>query len=442
MVAAAVAPIGAPASLSGDFKRHRRYTLFMLTLVFMFSHIDRSIVGILAEPIKVEFALSDTQLGVLTGFAFALVYATLGIPLALLADRSNRRNIIVAAIAVWSTMTALSGLAANYTQLVMARIGVGIGEAGSTPQSHSMIADLYPQHERARALGIYSLGVTLGVTFGFMAGGVVSSIWGWRAAFFVVGLPGLVLAAIVRLTVREPERGLADGAPVGEASTQMPSMQALSSAAKFMWQSGACRHIVIGLTLTAIAGYGGLMWIAPFLERSFAVPRAELGAILGPAAGLVGAAGTVLGAYLADYFGRRNLAWKGWIVGLAKFTAAPLAIAGYLQADITSAMMFYLPATLFGAFYHGPGLAIIQSVTAASMRATVSAILIFIVSLVGLGFGPLAVGMLSDFLTPLYGKESLRYALMTMALLNVWAGVHYIFAGTAFAREMKATVTP
>ena len=211
MEAASVAPVGAPESFTGSFKRHRRYTLFILTLVFMFSHIDRSIVGILAEPIKAEFALSDTQLGVLTGFAFALVYATLGIPLALLADRSNRRNIIAVAIAVWSAMTALSGFATNYTQLVLARIGVGIGEAGSTPQSHSMIADLYPQHERARALGIFSLGISLGVMFGFLAGGVISSVWGWRAAFFVVGLPGLLLAIVVGLTVREPERGLADG---------------------------------------------------------------------------------------------------------------------------------------------------------------------------------------------------------------------------------------
>ncbi|MDZ4739683.1 MAG: MFS transporter [Alphaproteobacteria bacterium] len=434
------ASAAAPAFIDKGFRRHRRYTLFMLTLVFMFSHIDRSIVGILAEPIKAEFALSDTQLGVLTGFAFALVYATLGIPLALLADRSNRRNIITAAITVWSAMTALSGFATNYTQLVLARIGVGVGEAGSTPQSHSMIADLYPQHERARALAIYSLGVTLGVTFGFLAGGVVSSLWGWRAAFFVVGLPGLALAVIFRLTVREPQRGLADGTSPGEAHAQMPSLQKLREAARFMWQSGACRHVTIGLTLTAIAGYGGLMWIAPFLERSFAVPRAELGAILGPAAGLIGAVGTILGGYLADRLGRTNLGWKGWIVGYAKFVAAPLAICGYLQADLLTALLFYMPATFFGAFYHGPGIAIIQSVAPPSMRATVSSILIFIISLVGLGFGPLAVGMLSDFLEPLYGKESLRYALMSTALLNIWAGVHYLLAGTAFAREMKAPV--
>ncbi len=436
-----VAPASLAASTPESFRRQRRYTLLMLMLVFMFSHIDRSIVGILAEPIKGEFGLSDTQLGTLTGLAFALVYATLGIPLALLADRSNRRNIIVAAVAVWSTMTALSGLAANYSQLVLARIGVGVGEAGSTPQSHSMIADLYPQNERARALAVFSLGVSLGVTIGFLVGGVVSTYWGWRAAFFVVGLPGLLLAAIVALTVREPERGRADGEVLDGHRQQVPSMQALSSAAKFMWQSAACRHITIGLTLTAIAGYGGLMWIAPFLERSFSVPRAELGAILGPLAGGVGALGTVLGGYLADRLGRKDLHWKGWIVGYAKFVAAPLAICGYLQGDIVTAMMFYLPASLFGAFYHGPGLSIIQSVTPISMRATVSAILIFIISLIGLGLGPLFVGMISDFLTPIYGKESLRYALVMMALLNVWAGVHYFFAGSAFAREMKGTVT-
>lgn len=211
MEAAATVSASAPAFVPDDIKRHRRYTLIVLMLVFMFSHLDRAIVGILAEPIKHEFGLSDTQLGVLTGFAFAIFYATLGIPLALLADRSNRRNIIAVAIAFWSAMTAVSGFAGNYTQLVLARIGVGIGEAGSTPQSHSMIADMYAQHERARALAFYSLGVYFGIMLGFLVGGFASSMWGWRAAFFVVGLPGVLLALVVRFTVREPERGLSDG---------------------------------------------------------------------------------------------------------------------------------------------------------------------------------------------------------------------------------------
>jgi predicted MFS family arabinose efflux permease len=435
MVAAPVAASD-PASLPDSLKRHRAYALVMLMLVFMFSHIDRSIVGILAEPIKHEFALSDTQLGVLTGFAFAIFYATLGIPLALLADRSNRRNIIVAAIAFWSAMTAVSGFATSYAQLVLARVGVAIGEAGSTPQSHSMIADMYAQHERARALGIYSLGVSLGVMLGFLIGGYVSSVWGWRAAFFVVGLPGLALALIVRLTVQEPKRGLADGAAV-EATT-VPSLTALREASLFMWRSKACRHVVIGVTLTAIAGYGALMWIAPFLERSFAVPRSDIGVILGPIAGLMGAAGTVLGGYLADRLGRKDLRWKGWVVGVAKFAAAPLVITAYMSTDLLVALAFWLPAAVVGAFYHGPGAAIVQSVTPTSMRATVSAIMLFVLNLIGLGFGPLSVGAVSDGLNPVFGNESLRYALTAMALLNVWAGVHYMLAGSAFAREVKA----
>lgn len=430
---AAPAAAGEHAALPDDVKRHRGYALFMLMLVFMFSHIDRSIVGILAEPIKQEFGLSDTALGVLTGFAFAMFYATLGIPLALLADRSNRRNIIAIAIAFWSAMTAVSGFATSYAQLVLARVGVAIGEAGSTPQSHSMIADMYAPHERARALGIYSLGVSLGVMLGFLAGGYISSIWGWRAAFFVVGLPGIALAIIVRLTVREPERGLADG-KAAEA-TNVPSMTALREAAFFMWRSKACRHVVIGVTLTAIAGYGSLMWIAPFLERSFHVSRSEIGVILGPIAGLLGAGGTVLGGYLADRLGRRDLRWKGWIVGVAKFGAAPLVIIAFMQSELAVALAFWLPAAVLGAFYHGPGAAIVQTVTPTAMRATVSAIMLFVLNLIGLGFGPLLVGAVSDVLNPMFGQESLRYSLTAMALLNIWAGVHYMLAGSAFARE-------
>jgi predicted MFS family arabinose efflux permease len=430
---AAPAAAGDHAALPDDVKRHRAYALLMLMLVFMFSHIDRSIVGILAEPIKQEFGLSDTALGVLTGFAFAMFYATLGIPLALLADRSNRRNIIAIAIAFWSAMTAVSGFATSYAQLVLARIGVAIGEAGSTPQSHSMIADMYAPHERARALGIYSLGVSLGVMLGFLVGGYVSSIWGWRAAFFVVGLPGIALAVIVRLTVREPERGLADG-KAAEA-TNVPSMTALREAAFFMWRSGACRHVVIGVTLTAIAGYGSLMWIAPFLERSFHVSRGEIGLILGPIAGLLGAAGTVLGGYLADRLGRTDLRWKGWIVGVAKFAAAPLVITAFMSSELLVALAFWLPAAVLGAFYHGPGAAIVQTVTPTAMRATVSAIMLFVLNLIGLGFGPLLVGAVSDALNPVFGQESLRYSLTAMALLNIWAGIHYMLAGSAFARE-------
>ena len=434
------AAITAPAiQLPADVKAHRTYALFILTVAYTSNYLDRSIVGILAEPIKKELLLSDTELGLLTGFAFAMFYATLGIPIALLSDRANRRNIIAVAIAVWSVMTALCGAAQNYTQLLVARIGVGIGEAGASPPSHSMIADMYAPQERSRALAIYALGVYIGGMLGFLIGAYVSTKWGWRAAFYVVGLPGLLIALLVWLTVKEPQRGLADGLDLAHRPkrTWSETMRDLRAAFLFMWRSKACRHIVIGVTLTSFVGYGGVMWAAPFLERSFGIPRLEVGVILGPIVGFLGGFGVVVGGYLADRLSKIHLRWNAWIIGIAKFAAAPLILGFYLTSDFNTALLFYFPAAVLGAFYLGPSFAIVQSVGPLAMRATLAAIMLFILNFIALGFGPLAVGIVSDLLKPTFANESLRYALMGTSLLNIWAGIHFMLAGSAYAREMK-----
>jgi predicted MFS family arabinose efflux permease len=440
--AATAAPV-APVLLA-DMKRHRTYALAILTLAYTSNYLDRSIVGILAEPIRKELGLSDTELGLMTGFAFAMFYATLGIPIALLSDRTNRRNIIAVAIAVWSAMTALCGMAQNYPQLLLARIGVGIGEAGASPPSHSMIADMYAPHERSRALAVYSLGVYIGGMLGFLIGAWVSTIWGWRAAFFVVGMPGLLIALLVWFTVKEPQRGLADGIDPTQRKKQTltETLAGLGDAFLFIWRSKACRHIVIGVTLTSFVGYGGVMWAAPFLERSFGIPRLQVGVILGPIVGVLGGFGVLLGGYLADRLSKRHLRWNAWIIGLAKFAAAPLILAFYLTADFNTALMFYFPAVVLGAFYLGPSFAIVQSVGPLAMRATLAAIMLFILNFIALGFGPLAVGVASDLLKPTFGAESLRYALMGTSFINIWAGIHFMLAGSAYAREMnKASQT-
>lgn len=435
--AAVTAPVGRVA-IPDDVKRHRLYAVVILTLIYMTSHIDRSIVGILAQPIKEELGLSDTQIGFLGGFAFAVFYATLGIPLALLADRTNRRNIIVAAVTVWSAMTIACGLAANYLQLVLARIGVGVGEAGSSPQSHSMIADMYAPHERSRAMATYTLGVPLGVMLGFMIGGYVSTHWGWRAAFFVAGVPGLILGVILWLTVREPQRGLSDGLAPGARKAQSfgDVMKELGAAFAFIWRSKAARHVVIGLTLTSFVGYGGTIWVAAFLERTHGIPRSDLGLILGPIGGAFGVFGTFLGGYLADRLARRDLRWNSWVMGLAKFGAAPLVLTFFLIDEFNVAILFYFPALVLGAFYLGPSFAIIQTVSPVAIRATAAAITLFILNFIALGLGPLFVGKVSDVLLPIYGKDSLRYALMVTSVINVWAGIHFMLAGPAYKREM------
>lgn len=437
--AVGAAPAGA-VNIPADVKRHRTYALIILTLIYMSSHLDRSIVGILAQPIKEDLGLNDKQIGIVGGFAFAMFYATLGIPLALLADRTNRRNIIAVAVAVWSAMTAVCGLANNFTQLVLARIGVGVGEAGSSPQSHSMIADMYAPHERSRAMAVYSLGVPFGIMLGFLIGGYVSTHWGWRTAFFVAGVPGVILSLLVWLTVREPQRGLADGLTVARTPPSLAeTLASLRTAFVFMWRSKAARHVVIGLTLTAFVGYGATLLGAAFIERTHGISRAQIGLILGPIAGIVGAIGTYMGGYLADRLARRDLKWNAWIIGLAKFAAAPMIFAFYLIDEFLIALIFYFPAVLLGAFYLGPSFAMIQSVAPVAIRATAAAITLLILNFIALGFGPVFVGFLSDDVFSAYGKDSLRYALMATSVINVWAGVHFMLAGPAYKREMTKT---
>ncbi len=419
-------------------KRTRTYALVILTLAYTSSYLDRTIIGAVAEHIKKDLMLSDTQLGLLTGFAFALFYASLGIPIAVLSDRMNRRNIVAAAVTVWSVMTVFCGLANNYVQLVLARIGVGIGEAGSSPQSHSMIADMYAPHERSRALGFYALGVYLGGMLGFLIGAPLAEAWGWRSVFFVAGLPGLLIAVLIYFTIDEPKRGLADGR-IEEAARPKPTraetMEALKAAFRFIWVSRACRHVVIGLTLTSFVGYGGVMFAASFLKRTHGISGLEIGLVLGPIVGLLGGMGALAGGWLADRLAQKDQRWNAWVIAVAKAFAAPLVLGFYLSDDFTWALVFYLPATVLGAFYLGPSFAMVQSLAPLHMRSTVSAIMLFILNLIALGLGPLAVGALSDLLNPAYGTQSLRYALMLTSLLNLWAAYHYLVAGRSFAKE-------
>jgi MFS family permease len=436
-VQGAAATTAARIELPDDVKRKRTWVLILLTIAYTSSYLDRTIIGAVAEHIKEDLQLSDTQLGLLTGFAFAVFYATLGIPLAVLSDRMNRRNIVAAAVTVWSVMTVFCGLASNYVQLLLARIGVGIGEAGSSPQSHSMISDLYAPHERSQALGFYALGVYAGSMLGFLIGAPLADVWGWRSVFFVAGLPGLVIAALIWFTISEPVRGLADGRV--QTATRTPTLaeavQGMKAGFAFIWTSKACRHVVIGLTLTGLIGYGGVMFAASFLKRTHGISGLEIGLILGPIVGLLGGAGALMGGWLADRLAANDRRWNAWIIAVAKLAAAPLVVAFYLTDDFTIALIFYLPATVLGAFYLGPSFAMVQSLAPLAMRATASAIMLFILNLIALGLGPLTVGIISDLLKPSFGQDSLRYALLSLSLLNLWAAYHYYLAGRAYARE-------
>ena len=401
----------------------RNYVLGILVIVYTFNFIDRQILSILLESIKNDLNLSDTSLGLLSGFAFALFYATLGIPIAKYADFGNRRNLISLAIGIWSFMTALSGLAQNFFHLLIARIGVGVGEAGCSPPAHSMISDYFPANIRATALGIYSLGIPFGIMFGLFAGGWINEYFGWRIAFFVVGVPGILLAIIFRFTVQEPKRGQAEG----RADTK--DQPNIIETAKFLLSKKSFRHLAFGASLAAFVGYGAITWLPSFFQRSYGMQTGDVGWYLGLILGIPGGLGIFLGGYLSDYFGSKDVRWCLWIVALAMLITVPLYYMVFLSPTSNTSFLWLIVPIAFGNFYQATTFSQTQGIVELRMRSVAAAILLFIINIIGLGFGPQAVGILSDILSKNYGKESLRYSLMILTTLKLWCAYHYYLAG-------------
>jgi MFS family permease len=409
---------------------YRRYVLVLLTLVYALNFIDRQILVILQESIKVDMDLSDSQLGLLTGFAFAIFYVSVGIPIARWADVGNRRNIVSLAGAVWSGMTALSGFTQNFWQLLMARIGVGVGEAGGSPPSHSMISDYYPVEQRGSALSFYSTGVYLGILFGFLIGGWINSEFGWRVAFFVVGVPGFLVALLVRLTIREPVRGGLEGRALEVPATFGETLRTLRG-------FGSFKLFAIGAGLNAFSSYGIGNFTPSFLIRSHGFSSLEVGTSLALITGIGGALGTYMGGVLADRFGANDKRWYLWIAAIPGALSVPLMFTAVFIGDPQWALGFLFFATMLGAFYLGPTIAISHTMVSPSMRAMASAILFFILNLIGLGLGPLVVGMLSDLLAPTYGSESLRYALGMVSFVNLISATFFVLAARKLLADLK-----
>lgn len=405
------------------------YGLFMLTLVYAFNFVDRQILVILQEPIKNDMGLSDAQLGLLSGFSFALVYITAGIPIAYWADRSNRRNIIAAALVVWSGMTALSGLAQNYTQLLLARIGVGIGEAGGSPPAHSMISDYYPPERRATALAIYSTGVHLGILLGFIIGGLVSQAYGWRVAFMTAGIPGVLFALVFVLTVREPPRGRWETSAEAAYKPAMVETMRLLRSYRSFW------YLAMGAGLTAFVGYGNGNFAPSYMMRNHGFTVGEVGLVLAVFGGGGGLVGTFLGGFLADRLGKDDKRWYLWLPALAATLAIPLGFP-YLLLDNTAvvlASMFLV--TIAINTYLGPCLAISHTLVPPAMRALTSAVLFLVLNLIGLGLGPLTVGLLSDFYASFLGADSLRWAMLTVGFISAPAIFMFLLAAKHLPEE-------
>jgi predicted MFS family arabinose efflux permease len=410
----------------------RRYALGILVVVYTFNFIDRQILSILMQDIKQELGLSDSLLGLLSGFAFAAFYATLGIPIARLADRTNRRNLIAGSLALWSAMTALSGLAQNFWHLLAARIGVGIGEAGCTPPANAMLSDYYPPEQRATAFGIYAMGIPIGILFGFLIGGWINEIFGWRKAFFVVGLPGLLLAVIVRYTVGEPVRGQS------EARVTSSDQPTLGETFRHLRRKRAFVHLAIGGGLTAFVGYSWIIWMPAFLMRTHGMSSGEVGTALGLIVGIAGAIGIALGGYLADRVARIDRRWSLWIVSVAVLINIPFAVGVFFSGTVQACLWFMIVPFLLGNFWQGTSFAQTQGLVGLRMRAVAAAVLLFIVNMIGLGAGPQFVGIVSDLLAPRFGVDSLRWALAICSLVNLWAAVHFYIAGRALPAELAA----
>jgi MFS family permease len=412
---------------------YTHYVLGVLVTVYVFNFIDRQILAILAPSIKAELLLSDTQIGALSGVAFGIFYATLGIPIARLADRYSRVNVIAISLSGWSLMTALSGLATNFWQLLAARIGVGIGEAGGSPPSHSLLADYFVPSKRATALGIYALGIPIGILFGNLAGGWIDEFFGWRYAFFVVGIPGILLAILLRVTVKEPPRGYTE--PTKQTLDQVP----FSVVVKTMWQKKSFRHMSLGAASQAFVGYGAIAWMPMFLVRSHDMSSGEVGTALGLIIGICGGVGTFLGGYMADRLGTKNIKWYMLIPAFGFLISVPFGFVVFYTHNLVIALACYcLPAFLVN-LYTGPTFGMTQGLAPLAMRAAAAALLLFIINIIGLVFGPTTVGLLSDWFQSawqLNNTESLRYALMACNMIYVISFINYYFASRHLEKDL------
>lgn len=400
---------------------YRYLVLGILTTVYISNFVDRQVINVLAAYIIEDLQLSDGQFGMLSGLAFAFIYTVLGIPIARLADLSNRRNVIAISVGIWSLMTAACGLAQNFGQLFLARFGVGIGEAGGSPPAHSIVSDIFPARQRATALSIYSLGVYGGILVGTVGGAYLVQYFDWRTAFVVVGLPGIALSLIVRFVIKEPPRGMAEGrrdvAPPGFFHV----MRILAARRSFLHLSFAC-------ALHAFVTYGMGNFMPLFLGRVHEMPIIDVGWYYGMIAGVGGLAGTFIGGWYADRMAnkRDDQTWYVWVPFISTLAAIPFALITFLiMPDGYSAAFSYLIPVFFGGLYLAPCIAATHFLVGVRMRAMASAILLFVLNLIGLGLGPMMTGLVSDWLTPEYGVDALRYAMALTVLVNLWCAAHY-----------------
>jgi MFS family permease len=447
--AAAPAPIGATIDpkiaagapplvplVSAGF---RRYALVVLLMVYTVNFLDRQIVSILAEPIKNDLGISDTQLGLLTGLAFGLIYCGFGLPLARLADKANRVWIISGSLAVWSACTVLCGRAINYPTLVAARMGVGLGEAGCTPTAHALIADYTPKEKRASALAFFSIGTPLGSLLGLAMGGIIADAFGWRAAFLVAGIPGLILAVVVFFTLREPRKAMTAAATEAASAMRM----SFGATVRYLSAKPTFWYMAFGAAIKAFIGYGHAPFTASFFLRMHGPEVAQLasqfglkplgfmGLALGLLSGIFGTISSWSGGWIADKFGARDLRAYASVPAVASVLSIPFFCAAMSVDSVPLALALLIPSSILGSLWYGPVYASAQSLVPPQMRATSASIVLFIINMTGLGFGALVVGGLSDFFNFQMGMgkaEGVRWALISSAFFGLLAAFLFFMA--------------
>jgi predicted MFS family arabinose efflux permease len=423
--------------MSGLKRSQTYYVLGLLVAGYALNSFDRSILGILLEPIRLEFGLRDTQLGLLGGVAFAALYCTFGVPLALWADRASRRNVLAFSVLLWSVMTVFCGLAVGFLTLLLARAGTAIGEAGGSPASQSMISDYFPPERRATALGIFALGAPAGSMLAALLGGLGNETLGWRATFILAGIPGLLLAPLLLLTVREPLRvdALAHGPPAACSGSSPP----IRVVAATLLRQSSFRNLCLACALHAFAMYGAATFTAAFLIRSHGWNTVAAGQLLA-VIGAFGLAGTYVGGWLADRLARerRDARWGLWVPALASAILVPLRFVAYLSDDVQLAVATLAATGFFGTMFFGPSFAASQALAAPRMRATAAATLTFVKTMLGLGLGPLLVGMTSDYLAPAAQSHSLRYALLLLVVADLLAALLFAVAAKSFRGDLNA----
>lgn len=430
---------------------YQRYAIGLLTVIYTLGFLDRQIINILAEHIKIELSLSDTQLGLLTGFAFAVFYTTLGIPVARIAERKNRAVLISICLMLWSVFTLLCGMASNFLQLFLARVGVGIGEAGCNPPATSLITDMVKKERRGLAMSIYTLGNPLGALLGLAFGGVIAGLFGWRTAFIVAGVPGIAVAILALLTLRDPRLKREAGAPREDMPTFWETVRELKSKHTLWW-------ICAGMALLALINYGKVAFYASFFMRNHAGqleawaawseatmgwtigPLGLLGLALGIGTGVFGGAGILLSGWLADKLGQKDVRYYMRIPAFGAIVQVPFLIAALLVPSLTMSLALMAVPAMLTTFYAGPSTAMVQSIVQPRSRNTAGATVQLVVNLLGLGVGPVLVGAISDAYTSHLGDsgEAIRWALVTCSVAGVLGGLAYLKGGTRLKAELAS----